>query len=328
MMNCRSKNRDKCIHCFNNILIHSDFNLCFAMSNSTRIKLCKLRDLYLLIKLYDSSYNMGKVYQYRWLSKIMSEENISDTLLTRVENNPCSITNAYPKNRKDKAHFFHQLVTMMMEKGQCTIGEIDYCKHIGVKLGFNNIGLSKVISSKAMESLRWYLAATYYFNNKDRGRVTLNDSKIGSYIDICNEAEEGVKHISRQYARLSIEGELEAFIFCSTLIFTYRYGYLEENAKSSLENSYYSILCKYISYKTNLENVVALVNDRVLLYKQIKQNIDQANIIKTLLYEYPCDTGALEKIGKTVKADVRNIVFSKPIEGLIQDMENMYNLPF
>ena len=301
------------------------------ISNSTRIKLCKLRDLYLLIKLYDGSYNMGKVYQYRWLSKMMSEENISDTLLTRVENNPCSITDAYPKKRKDKAHFFHQLVTMMMEKGECTIGEIDYCKHIGVKLGFNNIGLSKIISSKAMESMRWYLAATSYFNNKDRGSNplgALDDSKIGSYIDICNEAEEGVKHISRQYARLSIEGELEAFIFCSTLVFTYRYRYLEENAKSSLENSYYSILCKYISHKTNLDNVVALVNDRVQLYKQIKQNIDQANIIKTLLYEYPCDTGALEKIGKTVKADVRNIVFSKPIEELIQDMENIYNLPF
>jgi pyoverdine/dityrosine biosynthesis protein Dit1 len=95
-----------------------------------------------------------------------------------------------------------------------------------------------------------------------------------------------------------------------------------------LENSYYSILCKYISHRTNLDNVVALVNDRVQLYKQIKQNIDQANIIKTLLYEYPCDTGALEKIGKTVKADVRYIVFSKPIEELIQDMENIYNLPF
>ena len=301
------------------------------MNNSTRIKLCKLRDLYLLIKLYDGSYNMGKVYQYRWLSKIMSEESISNTLLTRVENNPCSITDAYPKNRKDKAHFFHQLVTMMMEKGQCTIGEIDYCKHIGVKLGFNNIELSKVISSKAMESMRWYIAATSYFNNKDRGSTplgALDDSKTGSYIDICHEAEEGVKHISGQYAKLSIEGELEALIFCSTLVFTYRYVYLEEHVKSSLENSYYSILCRYISYKTHTENVVALVNDRVQLYKHIKQNIDQGSIIKTLLYECPCDASAKEKLGETAKADVGNIVFSEPIEGLIKDMENRYNLPF
>lgn len=301
------------------------------MSNSTRIKLCKLRDLYLLIKLYDGSYNMGKVYQYRWLSKIMSDDSISDTLLTRVENNPCSITDTYPKNRKDKAQFFQQLVTMMLEKGQCTIGEIEYCKYIGAKLGYNNIGLSKVISSKAMESMRWYLAAISYFNNKDRGSNplgALDDSKIGSYIDICNEAEEGVKHISRQYAKLSIEGELEALIFCSTLVFIFRYGHLEENAKSSLENSYYSILCEYISCKTNIKNVVTLVNDRVQLYKHIKQDIDQANIIKTLLYDHPCDIGALDKIGDTAKSDVRNIVFLEPVEGLIQDIENRYNLPF
>ena len=127
---------------------------------------------------------------------------------------------------------------------------------------------------------------------------------------------------------MSIEGELEALIFCSTLVFTYRYGYLEEHVKSSLENSYYSILCRYISYKTHTENVVALVNDRVQLYKHIKQNIDQGSIIKTLLYECPCDASAKEKLGETAKADVGNIVFSEPIEGLIKDMENRYNLPF
>lgn len=301
------------------------------MNNCTRIKLCKLRDLYLLIKLYDGSYNMGKVYQYRWLSKIMSEESIGDTLLTRVENNPCSITDTYPKNRKDKAHFFHQLVSIMMEKGECGIGEIEYCKYIGAKLGYNNLELSKVIATKAMESMRWYIAATSYFHNEDRSNIplgALDNSTIGSYIEICYEAEEGVKRINRLYAKLSIEGELEALIFCSTLFFTYSYGHWEKNAKSSLENRYYSILCEYISAKTNIKNVVALVNDRVQLYKHIKQYMDQANIIKTLLYEYPCDIGALDKIGETAKSNVRNIVFSEPVEGLIQDMENMYNLPF
>ena len=126
---------------------------------SSQPKLCKLRDLYLLAKL-DGELSKE---EHLWLLQICQKENISNKLLAQVMNNPWVIRDCYPIEEKEKLHYFHQLVTMMMIDGKCTKDEITFCEHVGYLLGYNKEMMSKIVAVNGQANPTWEWAALSYF---------------------------------------------------------------------------------------------------------------------------------------------------------------------
>ena len=291
---------------------------------SSQPKLCKLRDLYLLAKL-DGELSKE---EHLWLLQVCQKENISNKLLAKVISNPWVIRDFYPTEEKEKLHYFHQLVTMMMIDGKCSKDEIVFCEQVGCILGYNKEMMTKIVVANGKANPTWEWAALSYIANMESvnigGQDIANNLKTDEVQSLFDKAMQGVEYISNKYKKLSKEGEIEALIFCSTFLVELRSDYSNTLDKSLLSDRYFLELHDHILCNADVDDIVALVNNRVELYHHLKQDESQLYKMKVILFDYPCCLDALERASKNVGMQDYGMMLL--CHDIIKDMDNYYGI--
>lgn len=131
-------------------------------------KLCLTRDLYLL------SLSDGKETAHRTelLAVFCAKENIPQSILREVVNNPLVIRDCYPQSAQAKEKYIYLLSSMLLVEGNVSENALDHYKYPMYKLGLDDADMVKVIVALGQTNPKFQTAAISYMANVDMETLT------------------------------------------------------------------------------------------------------------------------------------------------------------
>ena len=68
---------------------------------------------------------------------IIKNIGLTQEEIDEIAKNPNAVKPTYPKTREDKAYYFVDLIAVMIADGKMAEGQMEFCKVMAKKLGFN-----------------------------------------------------------------------------------------------------------------------------------------------------------------------------------------------